>query len=139
MAKDRASRQLKVSLYRQLGETSRFVDARVDEDGDLVVSGQDVGKAPQEFWGDADYEWWLFVRGEHKAKVLAALIVGRRGGRASVPTVVERLFGAGPAAITDRALLALIKVRYNGHSSAVDEFREFLKSRGTPCEFGSWA
>ncbi len=36
----------KVSFYEQRGETSRFIDAEIDEDGDLSVSGQDVGKAP---------------------------------------------------------------------------------------------
>ncbi len=39
----------KVSLYEQRGETSRFIDAEINKDGDLVVSGQDVGKAPREF------------------------------------------------------------------------------------------
>lgn len=139
MTTDRGSRQLKISLYAKRGETSRFVDAAVDEDGNLVVSGQDVGKAPQEFWGDADYEFWLFVRGEHKDRVLAALIAGRRGGQASSPSLVERLCGAGFSAVKDRVLLALIKVRYGGHFSAVDEFRDFVKSRGIPCEFGTWA
>jgi len=53
-----------VSLYEQRGETSRFIDASINEDGDLVVSGQDVGKAPREFWGDADYKYWAHARSE---------------------------------------------------------------------------
>ena len=139
MAKGSGSRQLKTSLYAKRGETSRFVDAVVDKDGDLVVSGQDVGKAPREFWGDADYEFWLLVRGEHKGRVISALIAGRRSVRASAPSLVERLCGVGASAVKDRVLLALIKVRYVGHFSAVDEFRDFLKSRGIPYEFGTWA
>jgi len=53
-----------VQLYEQRGEISRFIDAEIDEDGDLIVSGQDVGKAPREFWGDADYDFWVHVRSE---------------------------------------------------------------------------
>lgn len=94
----------RIQLYEQRGETSRYIDAAITENGDLLVSGQDVGKAPQEWWGDADYEFWVAVPGEHKDDVLLALI--------------ERLYGGNP--------------------SAVDEFRDFVKSRGIQSEFGSW-
>jgi len=76
-----------VSLYEQRGETSRFIDAEINEDGDLVVSGQDVGKAPREFWGDADYEFWVHVPSEHKDDVLLALM--------------ERVFGGNASAVSD--------------------------------------
>jgi hypothetical protein len=39
----------RVQLYEQRGETSRYIDAAITENGDLLVSGQDVGKAPQEW------------------------------------------------------------------------------------------
>ena len=88
MAKDEEQPKAKsVSLYEQRGETSRFIDAEINKDGDLVVSGQDVGKAPREFWGDADYEFWVFVRGEHKDDVLLALI--------------EKLYSGSGSAVTD--------------------------------------
>jgi len=44
----------RVQLLEERGETSRFVDAEIVENGDLVVSAQDVGKAPLEWWGDSD-------------------------------------------------------------------------------------
>ena len=72
---------LKVSLFEERGETSRFVDARIDKDGDLTVSGQDIGKAPQEHWGDSDYEFWVFVRSQDKDRLLLALIEKLYGGR----------------------------------------------------------
>jgi hypothetical protein len=76
-----------VSLYEQRGETSRFIDAEINKEGDLVVSGQDVGKAPREFWGDSDYEFWVHVRSEHKDDVLLALM--------------EKLYGGNGSAVTD--------------------------------------
>ena len=88
MAKDEQQpKAKKVSLYEQRGETSRFIDASINKDGDLIVSGQDVGKAPREFWGDADYEFWVHVRNEHKDDVLLALM--------------ERLYGGNASAVTD--------------------------------------
>ena len=100
----RQSKAKRVSLYQDRGETSRFIDAEINKDGDLVVSGQDVGKAPLEFWGDSDYEFWVHVRGEHK----------------------------------DDLLLALMDKLYGGNAAAVSDFRDLLKSRGIPSEFGTW-
>ena len=65
---------LRVSLVEERGETSIFIDAEIDERGNLVISGQDVGKAPEEFWGDSDYEYWVVVPPEEKDKLLLALI-----------------------------------------------------------------
>lgn len=72
-----------VSLYQQRGETSRFIDASINDDGDLVVSGQDVGKAPLEFWGDSDYEFWVYVPSKYKDHVLLALLEELYGGNGS--------------------------------------------------------
>ena len=58
MASERGEREAKeVQLFQERGDTSRFVDAEIKEDGDLVVSGQDVGEAPLQWWGDSDYEF----------------------------------------------------------------------------------
>ena len=64
----------KVKLLESRGATSVFIEAEISEMGDLVVSGQDVGDAPMEFFDDSDYEYWLTVRAEHKDAVLLALI-----------------------------------------------------------------
>jgi hypothetical protein len=77
----------KVQLYSHKGETSIFIDAEVIDSGDLVLSGQDVGKAPREVWGDADYEYWVRVPAEHKDGVLLAL--------------VEKVYGGNRSAISD--------------------------------------
>jgi hypothetical protein len=82
-----------VRLYEHRGETSRYVDAEIAEDGSLVLFCQDVGKAPKEWWGDADYEFWVTVSPEHKDDVLLALI--------------ERQYGGNPRAVDDfRGFLA---------------------------------
>jgi hypothetical protein len=82
----------KVQLYDCEGETSVFVDAEITDSGDLLMSGQDVGKAPKEFWGDADYEYWVLVAAEHKDRVLLALL--------------EKVYGGNQSAVSDfRAFL----------------------------------
>ena len=71
----------KVKLFEERGPTSRFVDAEILDTGDLVISAQDVGEAPQKMFGDSDYEWWVFVKAEDKDRVLLALIEEVFGGR----------------------------------------------------------
>jgi hypothetical protein len=95
----------KVLLLEEKGPTSRFIHARVEDNGDLVVEGQDVGEAPQKWFDDEDYEFWVTVRAEDKDSVILALI--------------EKLFG--------------------GRFSAVDKFREFLKEKGIPFGWMTWA
>ena len=63
-----------VKLVNQGGSTSIHIDARIEESGDLVISGQDIGDAPEEFFGDLDYEYWLTVPAAEKDRLLLALI-----------------------------------------------------------------
>lgn len=98
------SKPRSVELYEERGETSRFISAEINDSGDFTMYCQDVGKAPREFWGDSDYEFWVLVLAEHKDALLLAL--------------VEKLFGGRP--------------------KAVDEFDEFLKSKGIPSKWDSY-
>jgi hypothetical protein len=118
--------RLRRELYVERGETSRFIDAVIDAAGRLTVSGQDIGKAPLEFWGDSDYEFWVVVEPEHTGKVREALLAARDR---DAPRL--RLRG-------DALLLALIEERYRGDPQAVDGFKEFLRERDIPFDFGSW-
>jgi len=70
----------KVRLYEHRGETSVLIEAEITDSGELQLSGQDVGKAPKEFWGDGDYEYWVLVPAEHKDRVLLALLKEVYGG-----------------------------------------------------------
>ena len=67
-------------LYESRGETSVFIDIEIKETGEVLMSGQDVGKAPEEYWGDSDYEYWLYVSQENKDLLLLSLIKKMFGG-----------------------------------------------------------
>jgi hypothetical protein len=64
----------KVNLVQVKGPTSIYIDVEITEEGDLLFSGQDIGKAPEEFFGDSDYEYWLLIKAAQKDQVLLALI-----------------------------------------------------------------
>lgn len=63
-----------VKLVEIRGPTSIFIDAAVKDDDSVEVSGQDVGEAPAEMFGDSDYEYWLNVAPEHKDALVLALL-----------------------------------------------------------------
>ncbi len=72
-ADERDGKSRKVRLYEvRGGETSVFIDAEITEAGNLVVSGQDLGKAPEEYWGDSDYEYWVVIAKEHRDRLRRA-------------------------------------------------------------------
>ena len=73
MSNDRNA-TLKVELVRVQGPTSIHIEAKINDKGDLVLSGQDTGEAPKEFVGDSDLEYFLTVRREHKDALLLALL-----------------------------------------------------------------
>jgi hypothetical protein len=71
-----------IRLYEKRGETSIFIDAEINDKGSVVLSGQDLGKAPEEFWGDSDYEYWIIVDQQQKDHLLLSLIKDKFGGNA---------------------------------------------------------
>jgi hypothetical protein len=72
---------IKVLLFEERGSTSRFIHARIENNGNLVVEGQDVGAAPLEWFDDEDYEFIVTVSKEEKDRVLLALIQKVFGGK----------------------------------------------------------
>jgi len=70
----------RVRLYERRGETSVFIDIEIKDTGEVLMSGQDLGKAPEEFWGDSDYEYWLYVNQDQKDLLLLSLIKKLFGG-----------------------------------------------------------
>lgn len=73
-----------VELVNQSGSTSIHIDARIEESGDLLLSGQDIGEAPEQIFGKDDYEYWLTVPAAEKDRVLLALIEKIYRGNPSV-------------------------------------------------------
>ncbi len=64
----------KIELVHLDGPTAIHVDAAIDENGDLVLSGQDIGRGPREVSGSSDLEYFLTIRREHKDALLLALL-----------------------------------------------------------------
>ncbi len=56
------------------GPTSVYIDVAIDDAGDLVFSGQDIGEAPRQYVGDSDYEYWLTVPAHEKDSFLLSLL-----------------------------------------------------------------
>ncbi|MDH5179989.1 MAG: hypothetical protein OEZ39_19470 [Gammaproteobacteria bacterium] len=47
-------------------DSLRYVEARLDEDGDLVIEGQDLGSGVVQFPDAAEYEWiWMIKSADH--------------------------------------------------------------------------
>ena len=63
-----------VKLVESRGATSVFIEAEISETGDFVISGQDIGEAPMEHYGESDYEYSVTVRAQHKDALLTLLI-----------------------------------------------------------------
>jgi hypothetical protein len=63
-----------VQLLEDRGETSRFIHAGINENGDFAMYTYDIGKTPKECFGESEYEYWVTVQNEQKDKLLLALI-----------------------------------------------------------------
>jgi hypothetical protein len=125
-------REKKVKLVARPGETSVFIDAEIDEKGKLVVSGQDIGKAPKEWFGHDDYEYWVVVAASDKDHVLSILLGQRAGGQQFRPA------GDSSEEEKDWALLAALEKTYGGDLRAVEAFRDLLKANGITFEFKTY-
>lgn len=49
------------------------LSAMIDDGGTLVIEGQDLGDAPERFWGSREYEWRITIRAEEVGLLVAAL------------------------------------------------------------------
>ena len=63
-----------VNLVSREGSTSVYISVKIDDVGDLVFSGQDIGDAPAEYVGNSDYEYWLTVPAHEKDRFLLLLL-----------------------------------------------------------------
>jgi hypothetical protein len=63
-----------VRLVDEAGSTKVQIDVEITDEGDLLFSGYDIGQAPQEIFGDSDYEYWLRIKAADKDQLLLALI-----------------------------------------------------------------
>jgi hypothetical protein len=125
-------REKKVKLVAHRSETSVFIDAEIDDKGNLLLSGQDIGKAPKEWFGNSDYEYWVVVAAPDKERVRSILLGQAAGGQQFSP--------AADASEDEKdwALLTVIEQTYSGDLRAVEVFRELLKANGIKYEFRTY-
>lgn len=69
-------REIVMSEVRTEKDYSKLI-AKIDDDGDLVLEGYDIGETPKKYWGDSDYEYWLTVNKDYKDTILLWLIKER--------------------------------------------------------------
>ena len=80
-----------IKLVRRGGSTSIYIDMSIDENGNLLFSGQDIGSDPEEIFGDIDYEYWLTVPAAEKDRLLLALLEKHYAGDALVISTLREL------------------------------------------------
>ena len=78
------SKNPKVRLYEHRGNTSIFIDAEIDAQKQLVISGQDIGDTPMENFGDSDYEYWVIAAEEQKDNLLLVLLQELYSGNSKI-------------------------------------------------------
>jgi hypothetical protein len=105
--------------------TSVNVDLVIRDNGDMIVEGHDIGAAPQEIFGDSDYEYWLTVRSEEKGRVLEALLAES----------AER----GAATDEDALLIDLLLARFGKSPMPHGDLQNWLGARAIPYSFDSYA
>jgi hypothetical protein len=67
------------------------IDARITEEGNLVISGQDLGQELVELFGDSEYEYFLSIKAPYKDQALLALIEKFYKGNSQVITEIQEL------------------------------------------------
>jgi hypothetical protein len=111
--------------------------ARIDNDGDLMLEGYDVGEAPKEFWGDSDYEYYRVIKKDHKDTILRSLIKERSDTQSEYKRwlrkkgIPRKVMKQG---YKDTILLWLIKERFDTDT----DFKLWLDRKGIPSQFQSW-
>lgn len=56
------------------GENHYNLIARIDENGDLILDGGDIGLDVKKWWGDIDYEYWYNIKKAWKDTLLLYLL-----------------------------------------------------------------
>ena len=64
----------KTTLFEHEGDTSIHISAEIKENGDLELSGQDIGEAPHMIHAGSDYEYWLTIPADQKDELLLSLL-----------------------------------------------------------------
>ena len=112
-ADNAASRRVTLRAERD-GLDSRFLDAYLDEEGNLHIDGQDLGPSTAPVSSDGEYEWF---------KVIQARDVPR----------LNALLGARP----DEDILDVLERSWTGKRAG--ELEMLLSQSDIPIAFSSWS
>jgi hypothetical protein len=96
------------------GDDSRFLDAYLDDEGNLHVDGQDLGSGTAPVSSDGEYEWFEIIRAAH------------------VPRLRE-LLGADP----DEDLLDVLERSWSGLRAG--DLEALLSDSDIPLERAVWS
>lgn len=96
------------------GPDSRYLDAYLDDDGNLHIDGQDLGPKTAPVSSDGEYEWFEVIRAPH----LAAL---------------RALLGADPT----EDVLDILERSWSGEHAA--DLERLLRESGIPIERSVWS
>ncbi len=131
------------SITLRLDRTERdfsTLEAMIDDDGDLLLEGYDLGEAPRKFWGDDDYEYWWIIKKKHKNKILRLLAKEQFDTDSDFRNWLEEKCIPGESLRTidkdykDTVLLWLIKERFSSDT----DFTKWLDRHHIPKKFWSW-
>lgn len=105
-----------VTLCEQKGtQVSIYVDASL-HDVELIISGQDIGKATEDFWGDRDYEYWLTVP-PASAKKFFKLLCADSPGEDPLDVLQKKFHGTGAfSGIRDFCARHGIEAKFDSYS-----------------------
>ena len=105
----------KITLCEQKGtNVSIYIEASLHK-GELTISGQDIGKAAEDFWGDRDYEYWL-----------------------TLPPAATKEFFKLICANKKKNPLGVLKKKFHG-TEAFSDIRSFCASHGIEARFDSYS
>lgn len=120
-----------VRLVEFTGPTSCRIDALIKPNGDLEISGQDIGELPRTLFGDEEYEYWLTVPASQVPQVMDALNSPAKKRGKTLPG------SATDSGQEDQNLLNLLANAYPDNSFTIMDFRQVLEKLGIDSRFTS--
>lgn len=117
-----------------------ILETIVDDDGNLILDGYDLGKTPQEFWGDSDYEYARVVKKKYKGRIMLLLAKERFDSKSAARKWLDEKGIPGKSMMKldksygDTVILWLIKELFHTDT----ELKTWLDKNGIPSEFWSW-
>jgi len=135
------SRINRITLYRRETEKDlSMLEAVINDVGDLLLEGYDLGETPRDFWDHEDYEYWWIVKKKYKKKILRLLVKEQFDTNSDLKNWLNERGISGESLRTidkdyrDTALLWLIKERFSGDG----DFTRWLTKYHIPKMFWSW-